>query len=69
MSKETLELFSRVELTNDNNVPHLVRAYHKLLNEKIELIDLHFRYLPTSDGSKLAKEDFLNKIRLHFSTF
>lgn len=43
--------------------PHkLLYSYKKLLDQKIDLIDLHFNYSPDSKGCLEAKEDFINRL-------
>lgn len=34
----------------------------KVLKEKIEIIDLHFKYMPGGEGYSEAKKDFLNHV-------
>lgn len=40
----------------------LLLSYKKMLDSRIELIDLHFNYAPTSHGCAEAKEDFLDRL-------
>jgi hypothetical protein len=38
-----------------------------LLKQKIDLLYLHFNFIPNMDGYKLAKEDFLEKTIIQLS--
>ena len=40
----------------------LLYSYKKLLDEQINLIDLHFNYAPDGKGCNKAKEDFLTRL-------
>lgn len=62
INDKLLEIITYVDIKHFANCSKLLLLTKKLLNEKINLIDLHFRYAPTSKGCQEAKADFLERL-------
>lgn len=63
VSQDTLEIFADTDIDEIPGLSSFVRGYHKLLNESVDLINLHFEYAPKGKGAKEAKQDFINRIK------
>lgn len=57
---EILNMLSDIEITDINHT--YLKFIKKLIHEKIDLIDLHFNYVPNGNGCIEAKHDFYHRL-------
>jgi tetratricopeptide (TPR) repeat protein len=61
-SSATLELFCEFEFQDDDAIPTIYRLFQTLLKQDLDLMELHMKYRPESEGFTQAKEDFFNQL-------
>jgi predicted DNA-binding WGR domain protein len=57
-----LDIIQNLKIENINNVPPLISLLKTLLLSKIDLLELHFQYVPNADGYNQAKNNFYDKL-------
>lgn len=57
-----INIIEHIEIKYFVNAPKFLYMYKKLLNEKINLLDLHFNYSPDNKGYQEAKKDFIERL-------
>lgn len=57
-----ITIIEHINIKYFDDVSKFLVMYKKLLNEKINLLDLHFNYSPDSKGYLEAKEDFIERL-------
>lgn len=72
IAEKSVDNEKSIEILNYINIQHfqvgkvspIVILCKKLLNKKIELLDLHFKYAPESNGYLQAKKDFIQQLTI-----
>ena len=57
-----IEIVSKFEFHTDDDIPTLLKVFINLYIQKIDIIELHFKYTVEGKGFNEAKEDFVNLI-------
>lgn len=57
-----IKIIKIIDIKYFDNSNLLLLSYKKMLDNQINLIDLHFNYAPTGQGCADAKEDFLSRL-------
>lgn len=57
-----IEILQEIDLTG-LAVPTSIRILKKLITEQLDLMDMHFKYAPTSEGYEKAKQDFIKNLQ------
>ena len=60
ITPQVLDIISNIEL--DNTASPVLRLIQRLLKQKLDIMDLHFKYSLEGKGFQEAKEDFLNMV-------
>ena len=60
--QEFINIISNITFTKEDKLSPLLEIHLNVLNEKLSLIDLHFKYSIEGKGYSDAKSDFMNRI-------
>ena len=59
ISEEIVHIIGKLNLENVKNVPIYLRLLNKTLGKQMDLLEMHFKYAPNTEGYNKAKADFI----------
>ena len=62
ISPQVLNIIAEVDLTPASPASPVLQLIHSLLRQKLDIIDLHFKYSLEGKGFQEAKDDFMSRV-------